>query len=47
MTQSDESVSGTCDQTYFNPGNLTLASSGPDGENTVKILSLLALISFS
>lgn len=31
---SDESVSGTCDQTYFNPGNLTLASSGPDGENT-------------
>lgn len=34
--QSDESVSGTCEQTYFNPGNLTLASSGQDAENTVK-----------
>lgn len=52
MIQSDESVSGTCEQTYFNPGNLTLASSGQDAENTVKnsfssfVLSFLAGVFF-
>ena len=44
--QSDESVSGTCDQTYFNPGNLTLASSGQDAENTVKKLFLFFCFKF-